>query len=98
VGFFLTFIFDFYFLPELGILNGIRNSSAVLCCIIKKYTESKNCVREITFDDQALKPWAILMLAKLKVDGIGEIVFIIAAIIRHNLIRFYAISFFTIKE
>jgi len=55
-------------------------------------------MKEITFADQALKQRTILMLEKLKVDGIGEIVFIIAAIIRHNLIRFYAISFFTIKE
>jgi len=70
-----------------GIMNGISCSSVVLCCITKKYTESKNCVREITFADQISKPLEILMCEKLKVDEIGEIGFIIAPIVRHNLYK-----------
>jgi len=70
-----------------GIINGIRLSSVVLCCINKKYTESKNCVREITFADQISKPLEILMFEKLKVDETGEIGFIIAPIVRHNLYK-----------
>ena len=70
-----------------GIMNGIRCSSVVLCCITKKYTESKNCVREITFADQISKPLEILMCEKLKVDEIGEIGFIITPIVRHNLYK-----------
>jgi len=46
---------------------GIRNSSVVLCCITKKYTESKNCVREITFADQISKPLEIIMFERLEV-------------------------------
>ncbi len=55
--------------------------------ITKKYTESKNCVREITYADQISKPLEILMCEKLKVDEIGEIGFIIAPIVRHNLYK-----------
>jgi hypothetical protein len=86
-GLLLTYIFDIDFLTQLGIINGITNSSVVLCCITKKYTESKNCVREITFADQSSKPLEILMFERLKVNEIGEIGFIIAPIIRHNLYK-----------
>jgi hypothetical protein len=68
-------------------MNGIRNSSVVLCCITKKYTESKNCVREITFADQYSKPLEILMFERLNIDEIGEIGFIIVPIVRHNLYK-----------
>jgi len=70
-----------------GIINGIGCSSVVLCCITKKYTESKNCVREITFADQISKPLEIIMWEKLKIDECGEIGFIISPIIRHNLYK-----------
>jgi hypothetical protein len=42
-------------------------------------------VWEITFADKALKPQAILMLERIKIDGINEIGFINASIVRHYL-------------
>ncbi len=86
---FLTYIrnFEIVLLIQPGIISGIKNSSVVLCCITKKYTESKTCVREITFADEISKPIEILMFEKLKVGEIGSVGFIIAPIVRHNLYK-----------
>jgi len=79
--------FDIDFKIQLGIIDGIRNSSVILCCITRKYTESKNCKREIIFADQISKPIEILMFERLEIGSIGGIGFIIAPIVRHNLYK-----------
>jgi len=79
--------FDIYFNIQLGIIDGIRNSSVILCCITRKYTESKNCKREIAFADKLSKPIEILMFERLEIGDIGSIGFIINPIVRHNLYK-----------
>jgi len=68
-------------------MDGIRNSSVILCCITRKYTESKNCKREIAFADGLSKPIEILMFEKLEIGNIGSIGFIITPNVRHNLYK-----------
>jgi len=72
---------------QLGIIIGIRNSSVILCCITRKYTESKNCKREIQYADQISKPIEILMFERLEIGNIGGIGLIITPIVRHNLYK-----------
>jgi len=64
-------------------VDGIRNSSVILCCITKKYAES-HC-REIKYADQISKPIEVLMFERLEIGNIGDLGFIIAPIARHNL-------------
>ncbi len=66
-----------------GIIDGIRNSRLVVCCITQKYTESKNCRREICFADQMSKPLEVLMFERLNMSEIGGVGFIITPIVRH---------------
>ena len=41
--------------------NGIAKSRVFLCCVTKKYSQSDNCKKEITFATTKKKPMIILM-------------------------------------
>ena len=78
-------LFVINLLLKIGIIEGIQDSSVVVCCITKAYTVSKNCIREITFADVTLqKPLEILMFENLDIAKIGGIGFIITPLVRHN--------------
>ena len=46
--------------------NGIKNSLVFMCCITKKYSESKNCREEFFFAISENKPTIILMFEHYK--------------------------------
>ena len=55
-----------------------------MCCVTKKYVESKSCIREITYADINEIKMEILMFERLLTDSLGEVGFIIGPLVRHN--------------
>ena len=68
------------------ICEGIKNSKCFVCCITKKYTESANCQREISYASNINKPLIVLMFENLAIADIsGSIGFIITPLLRFNI-------------
>ena len=68
------------------ICEGIKNSKCFVCCITKKYTESANCQREISYATNINKPLIVLMFEDLAIADIsGSVGFIITPLLRFNL-------------
>jgi tetratricopeptide (TPR) repeat protein len=66
------------------LVNGIKKSALFLCCVTKKYTQSDNCIREITFASDSKKPIVVLMFQDLPINELGSVGFIIGPLLRHN--------------
>ena len=60
------------------IASGIKNSSIFLCCVTKKYSESANCEKEITFANELQKPLIVLMMERIELRELGAVGFIIS--------------------
>jgi len=66
------------------LVNGIKKSTLFLCCVTKKYTQSDNCIREITFASESKRPIVVLMFQDLPINELGSVGFIIGPLLRHN--------------
>ena len=64
--------------------ESIRNSKIFLCCITKKYSESKNCIKEINYAATLDKKFIVLMWERLQMDDLNEVGFIINPLVRYN--------------
>lgn len=64
--------------------QAISKSKVIVCCITKKYTESVNCIREITFASETKKPLVVLMFERLMVNDMGSVGFIVSPLTRFN--------------
>ncbi len=66
------------------LINGIQNSACIVCFITKKYSESENCKREISYASSLKKPLLIVMLENVSIKDLGSIGFIINPLTRFN--------------
>lgn len=55
------------------LVNGIKRSKVIVCCITKKYCESFTCNNEIEFAINLAKPTIVLMIDNLKTTEICDI-------------------------
>ena len=63
----------------------IKNSKIILCCITKKYDESTNCFREISWADSCKKQILVLMMERVDITELKNVGIIINPILRINL-------------
>ena len=66
------------------LINGIQNSACIVCFITKKYSESENCKREISYASSLKKQLLIVMLENVSIKELGSIGFIINPLTRFN--------------
>ena len=66
------------------LINGIQNSACIVCFITKKYSESENCKREISYASSLKKQMLIVMLENVSIKDLGSIGFIINPLTRFN--------------
>ena len=66
------------------LVQGIKDSTLMICCITQKYCESENCKRELDYASSLKKPLIIIMLEKLDMVDAGGVGFIINSLARYN--------------
>jgi len=72
---------------NLELANAIKNSTVFICCLTKKYCESKNCKNELEYADASEKKVIVLMFERFTKNDfseIGGIGFIIGPMVRYN--------------
>lgn len=83
--------------------KGIKNSKLFICCITKKYDDSKNCNLEINYAHSINKAIMVLMMEKIEVanlkPGIGIIIGSLARInCYRNPTNWFDVNFDEIKK
>lgn len=66
------------------IVNGINNSKIFVCCITKKYSESKNCENELCFAYDSNKKIIAIMFEKVTLGELMGVGLILARLLRIN--------------
>ena len=64
--------------------RAILDSKLVLVCLTKEYTNSDNCIKEITYANISKKPMSILMIDHMTPSEMGGVGFLISTFIRVN--------------
>ncbi|CAF0710218.1 unnamed protein product [Brachionus calyciflorus] len=66
------------------IVNGIQNSRVFVCCITKKYSESKNCENELCFAYDTNKKIIVIMFERVTLSDLKGVGLILARLLRIN--------------